>query len=94
MPKIPQIVPVSELRKDVADVLKRLRKAKTDPVVITQRGRAAAVLLDIDEYERNQNERELLLCLAKGESEIREGKGFSLDDVLSDADSILVDKAS
>lgn len=94
MAKIPQIIPVSELRKDVSEVLKRLRERKSEPVVITQRGRAAAVLLDVDEYERFQNEREMLLCLAKGESEIQEGKGFTLDEVLADADSILVDKAS
>ena len=94
MAKIPQIIPVSELRKDVSDVLKKLRKRKSEPVVITQRGRAAAVLLDVDEYERSQNEKELLLALAKGESEIREGVGFSLDEVMADADSILADKAS
>ena len=94
MAKIPQIIPVSELRKDVSEVLKRLRKRKSEPVVITQRGRAAAILINVDEYERTQNEREMLLSLAKGESEIQEGKGFTLDDVLADADSILVDKAS
>ena len=94
MTKIPKIIPVSELRRDVSDVLKRLRKSKTEPVVITQRGHVAAVRLDIEEYERSQNERELLLCLARGEAEIQDGKGFTLQEVLADADSILVDKAS
>jgi prevent-host-death family protein len=94
MAKIPKIIPVSELRKGVSDVLKRLRETSSEPVVITQRGRAAAVLLDVQEYERTQNEREMLLCLVKGESEIQEGTGYSLDQVLSDADSILIDKAS
>ena len=94
MAKIPQIIPVSDLRKDVSEVLKRLKESNSEPVIITQRGRAAAVLLDVSEYERTQNERDLLLALAKGEAEIQEGKGISFDEVLADADSILTDKAS
>ena len=44
MPKIPSIVPVTDLRQDAAAVLKRL-KSSSEPLVITQRGRAAAILL-------------------------------------------------
>ena len=41
MSKVPELVPVSDLRQDVAAVLKRLQ-ASREPLVITQRGRAAA----------------------------------------------------
>ena len=88
MAKIPSIVPVTDLRQDAAAVLKRL-KSSSEPLVITQRGRAAAVLLSLDAYERSEHERELLRLLARGEQEISEGKGFSLDDVLKEADSLL-----
>ena len=91
--KVPKIVPVTDLRQDAAKVLKLLRKSH-DPLVITQRGRAAAVLLSLDAYERSQNERELLRLLARGECEIAEGKGYSLDSVLKEADAILADEKS
>ena len=91
MPKIPSIVPVTDLRQDAAAVLKRL-KSSSEPLVITQRGRAAAVLLSLDAYERSEHERELLRMLARGEQEISKGKGFSLDDVLKEADSLLADE--
>ena len=91
MPKIPRIVPVTDLRQDAAAVLRRL-KSSSEPLVITQRGRAAAVLLSLDAYERSQHERELLRLLARGEQEITEGKGYSLDQVLQEADSLLVDE--
>ena len=91
MPKIPRIVPVTDLRQDAATVLKRLQSS-SEPLVITQRGRAAAVLLSLDAYERSQHERELLRLLARGEQEISEGKGYSLDDVLKEADSLLADE--
>ncbi len=44
MAKVPNIIPITDLRQDAAAALKRLKTSK-QPVVITQRGRAAAVLL-------------------------------------------------
>ena len=58
-------------------------KASREPVVITQRGRAAAVLLSMEAYERNEHEREILYLLARGEQEIAAGTGFDLEDVLA-----------
>ena len=88
MTKVTRIVPVTYLRQDAANVLKTLQ-ASGEPLVITQRGRAAAILLSIDTYERNQKERELLRFLALGEKEIAAGKGYSLDSVLKEADALL-----
>jgi len=88
MAKIPTIVPVSDLRQDAARVLKNVNKSKT-PLVITQRGRATAVLMSLDAYERSEAERELLLLLARGEKEIAAEVGRSLEKVLADADELL-----
>jgi prevent-host-death family protein len=88
MPKASNIVPVSDFRQDAAGILNRLGRNK-EPLVITRRGRAAAVLMSIDEHERSEHERQLLYILARGESEIAAGKGHELDDVLAEADKIL-----
>ena len=88
MVKVPEIVPVTDLRQDAAGVLKRLKKSQ-DPLVITQRGRATAVLLSLEAYERSRQEREILRLLAQGEKEIALGKGYSLDSVLKEADEML-----
>jgi len=88
MPKVPNIIPVTDLRQDAAAALKRLQVSK-QPVVITQRGRAAAVLMSMEEYERGEHERQLLRLIARGEQEIARGKGFDLDAVLAEADSLL-----
>jgi prevent-host-death family protein len=88
MSKIPDIVPVTDLRQDAASVLKRLRDSR-GPMIITQRGRAAAVMISIEEYERESSERQILHLLAKGEKEIAAGEGFDLDSVLAEADAIL-----
>ena len=92
MPKVPNIIPVTDLRQDAAAALKRLKTSK-QPVVITQRGRAAAVLLSLEEYERGEHERQLLRLIARGEQEIAAGKGFDLDTVLAEADAPLGETA-
>jgi prevent-host-death family protein len=88
MSKVPAIVPISDLRDDAANVLERMKKSR-EPVVITQRGRAAAVMVSIEEYERSEHERELLRLLVQGDKEVAAGKGYELEDVLKDADRIL-----
>jgi prevent-host-death family protein len=88
MPKVLDIIPVTDLRQDAAAALKRVRSSRR-PVVITQRGRAAAVMLSIDAYEQREHERELLRVLARGEREIAAGKGHTLTSVLAEADRLL-----
>lgn len=90
MAKIPKIVPVTDLRQDAAFVLNEIQKAD-EPWIITQRGRATAVLLSVEAYKRSQREHELLRLLAVGEKEIASGKGYALDSVLQDADRLLSD---
>lgn len=90
MAKIPAIVPVSDLRQNAARVLKDVRGSK-EPIFITQRGRAAAVLMSIDAYQHSETQRELLMLLAPGEKEIASGVGHELDSVLADADNLLAD---
>lgn len=88
MPKIPEIVPVSDLRQDAAAVLKRVRQSN-EPLIVTQRGRAAAVMLSIESYERADHERQLLRQLLRGEREIMAGEGHDFENVLAEADSLL-----
>lgn len=88
MSKIPEIVPITDLRHDSSAVLKRVR-ASREPLIITQRGRAAAVMLSVEEYERAENERQILRLLARGEKEIASGEGHDLKALLAEADKLL-----
>lgn len=86
--KLPEIIPVTDLRQDAAGILKKL-KDSTGPLVVTQRGRAIAVIQSVGAYERAEHERQLLRQLAAGERDIAAGAGSSLDDVLKEADALL-----
>ncbi len=88
MTKIPNIVPISDLRQDATAIVKRVT-ASREPLVITQRGRAAAVMVSMEAYEYSQHELEILRLLARGEKEIEAGKGYDLEVILAEADSFL-----
>ena len=93
MGKLSNIIPVSDLRQDAAKLLKQLRNNK-DPLIITQRGRATAVMIGVDAYEESEHEKELLYFLAKGDREIEIGEGYDLNTVLAEADALLSRESS
>jgi prevent-host-death family protein len=67
-------VSVAELGENPGRVVRRVRDSK-QPVMVTERGRAQAVLLGVDAFERNERERQILHELARGEREIASGHG-------------------
>ncbi|MDZ7801148.1 MAG: type II toxin-antitoxin system Phd/YefM family antitoxin [Trueperaceae bacterium] len=85
---LPSIIPISDLRQDAARVIKRV-VASDEPVVITQRGRAAAVLVSAEAYERTQYENDILRALARGDAELAAGLGPDAEDVMAEARTVL-----
>ena len=47
------------------------------------------VMVIMEPYKHSQHELEILRLLARGEKEIEAGKGYDLDAVLTEADSLL-----
>ena len=69
------VKPLSEFRSGVASCIRQVRKTKR-PVVITQHGKSAAVLMDIAHYEALIDRIETLQDIRSGEQQISEGKGI------------------
>ena len=88
MGKLLDIIPVSDLRQDTAKIMKHLQDSK-EPLIITQRGRAAAVMISVEAYKQSEHDKELLRLLAKGDREIEIGEGYNLNNVLAEADALL-----
>ena len=88
MSRAPKIIPISDLRQNASNVVKSVSSSR-EPVFITQRGRAAAVLISMDAYEDSQRELDVLRLLARGEKEIEAGIGHELGDLLKEADRFL-----
>ncbi len=82
------LVPVKEFRSSMASWIRRLGE-NGRPLVITQRGKAAAVLVHpamLDELEEAQ---ELVRKVLRGLSEMEAGVFVEDDDVWNDVDRLL-----
>ncbi len=76
------IRPLSEFRASVATFVKQIHETRR-PMVLTQRGRGVAVLVDVQEYEGTQERLELLEEVYKAEEQIANGEGVSHKDAKS-----------
>ncbi len=70
------IKPLSEVRTGIASFIKQVHDTKR-PVIITQRGKGVAVLLDAHEYEAMQEKIELLTDVHMALNQLENGAGFS-----------------
>jgi prevent-host-death family protein len=70
------IKPVSEFRANAAGIIEQV-KASGRPLVLTQRGESAAVLLDVAVYSELIEELELLSDVRTAMKQIDEGHGIS-----------------
>jgi prevent-host-death family protein len=69
------IEPVTTLKTRSAELIRRARDTG-QPIVITQNGKATAVLQDVESFDRQRKALLLLRYLAQGEEEVRSGKGL------------------
>jgi len=74
------VQPLSEFRANVASFIEKVRSTKR-PLVITQRGKSAAVMLDVSEYEALLEKIELLTEMQTAESQIEREEGTQPDEV-------------
>lgn len=68
-----QIKPISYLKANTARVIRQLGENQ-EPLIITQNGKAKAVMQDVDSFEQTQETMALLKILAIGNAQIKEGK--------------------
>lgn len=77
------IISISDFRKKTASYLKDIR-SKGRPLVLTQDGHSAAIVLSPEAFEQMQYERDFLVAVAQGEKEIEEGLGIPHEKVMKD----------
>ncbi len=77
-----QVKPISYLKANAAEVLKRLAERR-EPLVITQNGEAKAVLQDVVSFEETQETLALLKILALGNQDVAAGKVKAVAEVVA-----------
>jgi len=67
------IVPLGEFRTHTARVLRKMRESRR-PVIITQQGRPAAVVLPPEEFDRLQERRRFVAAVSEGLADAEAGR--------------------
>ena len=74
------IIPLTDLKVNPGKVVNHAKDTRR-PILLTSRGRGIAVVQGLEEYEKNEEEREFMKAVASGLMEVREGKELELDEV-------------
>ena len=77
------VKPISYLKSHTAEALRAVTEGR-QPIVITQRGEAKAVLQDIAAYEQIQESLALLKMLAQSSKSLAEGRSKTVEQAFSD----------
>ena len=77
------VLPVTEFRANTSALLAQIRANKR-PIVLTQNGRSAAVVLDVGAYEDMLDEIALLRDIRIAEDQIARGEGKSHDEAVAE----------
>jgi prevent-host-death family protein len=82
---------ITYLKSKAADLLNQINKTHR-PVIITQNGEPRAVLQDPKSYENMRNAIGILKLVSQSESDIKDGKVRSQEDVFRDIENLLKEK--
>ncbi len=77
------VKPISDFRRDSSRILKALRETR-EPILLTQRGRSVAVLMDIATYEELEYAAHLRASYARGAEDLKAGRARSHEEVFAD----------
>jgi len=81
-----KIIPISELQSQAKRIIEGVKQTR-DPVIITQRGRPAALLVNYEDYEgmvatlEEMSQPDWRERLVEAERDSRAGKGMELEEV-------------
>ena len=87
---VKNIKPLTEFRNHIKDYIKELQTNKK-PIILTQHGKSAAVLLDPDKFQEIQDQIEFMRNVALGLDDLKNGRLHSFDDVVKDTEKIISD---
>ena len=76
------VLPVTEFRANTSTMLSRMQASKR-PVVLTQHGRGAAVVMDVSVYEDMLDEIAILRDIRIAEDQIARGEGIPHEQVVA-----------
>ncbi len=80
------IIPIGEFKGSISKWINKTKNTG-QPIVITQNGRPAAVMITPDDYDRLQQNKYFIESVSRGISDAETGKVFDTDQLISELES-------
>jgi prevent-host-death family protein len=85
---VQDIIPVTKVRDNLSAIIDRARETKR-PILVTQTGSAAVVILDAAQYQKEMEERDFLRGVLEGDADICAGPLFTTEEADAHIDAVL-----
>lgn len=79
------ILSLSDFKADASQLLKRMQERDSTPLVLTQNGRASAVVQSCDDYQQLQKSLAMMKLISMGEADIVSDKLMPQEKVFATA---------
>jgi antitoxin YefM len=82
---IQDICHITAFKTQAAKLLEQVKETK-HPLLITQRGKTVAVLIDAEEYQKQSEQLELFNAIFKGKEDIKAGRVYKHEKVMKEVE--------
>jgi prevent-host-death family protein len=79
---LPKLVPVTDIKRRATEIIEALQREQ-EPLLITEHGREAAILMDLTSYRMQERKIELLEGIIRGQKAMAEGRTQTHEDVMA-----------
>lgn len=79
---LPKLIPVTDIKRKATEIIAALQREQ-EPILITEHGREAAILMDVPSYRLQQHKMKLLEGIIRGQRALAEGRTLSHAEVLA-----------
>ena len=79
---LPKLVPVTDIKRKATEII-GLLQIEQEPLLITEHGREAAILMDVASFRMQERKIALLEGIIRGQKALAEGRTLTHEEVLA-----------
>ena len=79
---LPRLIPVTEIKRKATEIIACLQRDQ-EPLLITEHGREAAILMDVTSFRMQERKIELLEGIIRSQQAMAEGRTVTHEEVLA-----------
>jgi len=79
---LPKLIPVTDIKRKATEIIESIQREQ-EPLLITERGREAAILMDVASYRMQERKMAMLEGIIRGQQALAAGKVLTHEEVLA-----------